>query len=156
ERRGAGSAREIHVGQPIAVAVERRDAAADVVLVVTVVAVVEPGRRRLLDEVRRRGPGVPAEGTDRSRPDHAQRDQDDGRNGDPGGEGPAPSIHGCALKHPRPSQAGAPARASADANTCSITRRFATASDGGTGVGLPSRTAAANASASAAYGSLVS
>jgi len=32
----------------------------------------------------------------------------------------------------------------------SLTRRFATASDGGTGVGRPSRTASANRSASAA------
>ena len=53
QRRGSFTAGEVQVGAPVRVAVEDRHASADEVLELAVVAVVDPGRGRLVDELRR-------------------------------------------------------------------------------------------------------
>ena len=132
QRRRLLAARQVQVLAAVAVAVEDGHAAADEVEELAVIRVHEPSRRGFLHVVRRRK--RPAAACPEARQGgHAPHTDD--QQADAGRDPPT-----TAARHALAASAASKMR--------SITRRFATASFGGTGAGRPSSTAAAKRSAS--------
>src|SRR5439155_12639918 len=152
------AAGEVQVGQAVRVTIQDRDATTDGELDRSVVGECKRGAGGLVDEARCRSRGCRPPETESRRTRDADRHggrAEHRRRYDRDVSGPAAESGTPAPVHvpaapPAAGIAGEPAAAprSAAAKIASITRRFATASAGGVGVGRPSRMALANASAS--------